>query len=117
MFALPFRQRLPMLAAFPLICFSWSDSAMSESLTIIVLTHNEVDNLPRCLESVSGFSEIIVVDSGSGAGFDEAIRFRNGSFGLSDTAALISSTAAMVRKKGEWTGNSVMSANRTCTTR
>src|SRR5438270_7089211 len=68
MFALPFRQRLPMLAAFPLICFSWSDRAMSESLTIIVLTHNEADNLPRCLESIAGFGEIIVVDSGSDDG-------------------------------------------------
>src|SRR5438874_9807402 len=57
-----------MLAAFPLICFAWSDSAMPESLAIIILTHNEADNLPRCLDSVSGFGEIIVVDSGSDDG-------------------------------------------------
>ena len=41
---------------------------MPESLAIVVLTHNEADNLPRCLESVSGFSEIIVVDSDSDDG-------------------------------------------------
>ena len=41
---------------------------MPESLTIIVLTHNEADNLPRCLESIAGFGEIIVVDSGSDDG-------------------------------------------------
>jgi glycosyltransferase involved in cell wall biosynthesis len=38
---------------------------MPESLAIIVLTHNEADNLPRCLESIAGFGELVVVDSGS----------------------------------------------------
>lgn len=38
---------------------------MPESLTIIILTHNEADNLPRCLGSIAGFGEIVVVDSGS----------------------------------------------------
>ena len=41
---------------------------MPESLTIIVLTYNEAENLPRCLESIAGFGEIIVVDSGSDDG-------------------------------------------------
>jgi len=38
---------------------------MPKTLSIIVLTHNEADNLPRCLESIAGFGEIVVVDSGS----------------------------------------------------
>ncbi|HYR22624.1 MAG TPA: glycosyltransferase family 2 protein [Chthoniobacterales bacterium] len=41
---------------------------MSESLAIIVLTYNEADNLPRCLDSIAGFGEIIVLDSGSDDG-------------------------------------------------
>src|SRR5712692_8440760 len=44
---------------------------MSQSLGIIVLTHNEADNLPGCLESVAGFGEIVVVDSGSDDGTQE----------------------------------------------
>jgi glycosyltransferase involved in cell wall biosynthesis len=47
---------------------------MPESLAIIILTHNEADNLPRCLESVTGFGEIIVVDSGSNDGTQEIAR-------------------------------------------
>src|SRR5882672_7858728 len=47
---------------------------MSESLTIIVLTHNEADNLPRCLDSIAGFGEIIVLDSGSDDGTQEIAR-------------------------------------------
>jgi glycosyltransferase involved in cell wall biosynthesis len=35
-------------------------------ISVIVTTRNEVANLPRCLESVRGFGEIIVVDSFSG---------------------------------------------------
>jgi glycosyltransferase involved in cell wall biosynthesis len=41
---------------------------MPQPLTIIVLTYNEADNLPRCLDSIAGFGEIIVVDSGSDDG-------------------------------------------------
>jgi glycosyltransferase involved in cell wall biosynthesis len=41
---------------------------MPESLAIIILTYNETDNLPRCLKSVFGFGEIVVVDSGSDDG-------------------------------------------------
>jgi glycosyltransferase involved in cell wall biosynthesis len=44
---------------------------MAESLAIIVLTYNEAENLPRCLESVAGFGEIVVVDSGSNDGTPE----------------------------------------------
>jgi glycosyltransferase involved in cell wall biosynthesis len=35
-------------------------------ISVIVTTRNEAENLPRCLESVRGFGEIIVVDSFSG---------------------------------------------------
>jgi glycosyltransferase involved in cell wall biosynthesis len=38
---------------------------MPEPLSIIILTHNEADNLPRCLESIADFGELVVVDSGS----------------------------------------------------
>src|SRR5437660_4748144 len=44
---------------------------MPESLAIIVLTHNEAENLPRCLKSIAEFGEIIVVDSGSTDGTQE----------------------------------------------
>jgi glycosyltransferase involved in cell wall biosynthesis len=44
---------------------------MPASLSIIVLTQNEADNLPRCLNSVAGLGEIIVVDSGSNDGTQE----------------------------------------------
>jgi glycosyltransferase involved in cell wall biosynthesis len=40
-------------------------------LSIIILTHNEADNLPRCLESVANFGEVIAVDSGSDDGTQE----------------------------------------------
>lgn len=35
-------------------------------ISVIITTRNEAANLPRCLESVRGFTEIIVVDSFSG---------------------------------------------------
>jgi glycosyltransferase involved in cell wall biosynthesis len=38
---------------------------MPDSLAIVVLTHNEADNLPQCLKSIAGLGEIVVVDSGS----------------------------------------------------
>ena len=38
---------------------------MNEPLSIVILTHNEADNLPRCLSSIVGFGEAVVVDSGS----------------------------------------------------
>jgi glycosyltransferase involved in cell wall biosynthesis len=44
---------------------------MPENLSIIILTHNEADNLPRCLESLHDWGDIIVVDSGSGDGTQE----------------------------------------------
>src|SRR2546423_5016644 len=47
---------------------------MPESLAIIILTHNEADNLARCLGSVAGFGEIVVVDSGSDDGTQEIAR-------------------------------------------
>jgi len=39
-----------------------------ESLAIIVLTYNEAENLARCLDSIAGFGEIVVVDSHSDDG-------------------------------------------------
>jgi len=44
---------------------------MPESLAITVLTHNEAENLPRCLKSIAEFGDIIVVDSGSNDGTQE----------------------------------------------
>src|SRR2546430_15536047 len=44
---------------------------MPQSLAIIVLTHNEADSLLRCLDSIAGFGEIVVVDSGSNDGTQE----------------------------------------------
>src|SRR5437660_3238924 len=41
---------------------------MPQSLAIIILTHTGADNLPRCLASIAGLSEIVVVDSGSDDG-------------------------------------------------
>jgi glycosyltransferase involved in cell wall biosynthesis len=35
-------------------------------LSVILITHNEADNIAACLESVSWADEIVVVDSGSG---------------------------------------------------
>src|SRR5260370_31751995 len=48
--------------------------SMLESLAIIVLTQNEADNLPGCLESIAGFGEAVVVDSGSDDGTQEIAR-------------------------------------------
>jgi glycosyltransferase involved in cell wall biosynthesis len=47
---------------------------MTESLSVIILTHNEADNLPRCLDSVADLGELIVVDSGSSDGTQEIAR-------------------------------------------
>ena len=38
---------------------------MKSPLSIVILTFNEADNLPRCLESIADFGDAIVVDSGS----------------------------------------------------
>ena len=39
---------------------------MSADITILILTMNEEENLPRTLESVKGFARrVVVVDSGS----------------------------------------------------
>jgi len=47
---------------------------MPEYLAVIVLTHNEAQNLPRCLESIRGLGEIVVVDSGSNDGTQEVAK-------------------------------------------
>ena len=39
---------------------------MSETLSVVVITYNEEANIRRCLESVHGIAdEVIVLDSGS----------------------------------------------------
>ena len=35
------------------------------AISAVIITHNEEDNISRCLSSLTGFDEIIVVDSGS----------------------------------------------------
>src|SRR5438132_13805304 len=65
-----FWRRPLMSAALPLLCFTLTEQ-MSDSLAILILTHNEADNLPRCLGSIAGFGEIVVVDSGSDDGTQE----------------------------------------------
>jgi glycosyltransferase involved in cell wall biosynthesis len=62
-----------MLAAFLLFCFTRT-KRMPEPLAIIILTHNEAENLPRCLESIAGLGEMVVVDSGSTDGTQEIAR-------------------------------------------
>ena len=62
-----------MSAALPLLCFTLTEQ-MSDSLAILILTHNEADNLPRCLESIAGFGEIVVIDSGSDDGTRQIAR-------------------------------------------
>jgi glycosyltransferase involved in cell wall biosynthesis len=47
---------------------------MRENLSVVILTHNESENLPRCLESIAGLGEIVVVDSGSTDGTQEIAR-------------------------------------------
>jgi glycosyltransferase involved in cell wall biosynthesis len=42
-----------------------STRLVQQNLSIIVLTHNEAENLPHCLNSLAGFGDIVVVDSGS----------------------------------------------------
>ena len=38
---------------------------MKPNITAVVLTYNEAPNIRRCLESIKGFCEVQVVDSGS----------------------------------------------------
>lgn len=38
---------------------------MSENLTVVILTKNEEENLPRCLAAIPEAYEVVVVDSGS----------------------------------------------------
>jgi glycosyltransferase involved in cell wall biosynthesis len=44
---------------------------MQELLSTIILTYNEAENLPGCLESISGWGDIVIVDSGSTDGTRE----------------------------------------------
>jgi glycosyltransferase involved in cell wall biosynthesis len=46
------------------------------SVTIIILTHNEVRNIAECLDSVNGCGEVVVLDSGSTDGTAELVRSR-----------------------------------------
>jgi glycosyltransferase involved in cell wall biosynthesis len=45
-------------------------------LSVVVITLNEAHDLPRCLASVRGLGEVVVVDSGSTDGQSGAV-FRN----------------------------------------
>ncbi|HZR77827.1 MAG TPA: glycosyltransferase family 2 protein [Chthoniobacterales bacterium] len=47
---------------------------MPGNLSIIILAHNEAENLPACLDSVANFGALIVVDSGSTDGTQEIAR-------------------------------------------
>ena len=48
---------------------------MGNSLTVVIITHNEERNIERCLESVIGIAaEVVVVDSGSTDGTEEICR-------------------------------------------
>lgn len=47
---------------------------MSATLSVVIITKNEVDRLPRCLESVRFADEIVVLDSGSTDGTVELAR-------------------------------------------
>lgn len=44
---------------------------MTCPVTVVVLTHNEAANLPGCLDSLAGFDDVHVVDSGSTDGTHE----------------------------------------------
>lgn len=44
---------------------------MTLSITVVVLTHNEAANLPGCLDSLRGFDDVHVLDSGSTDGTRE----------------------------------------------
>ena len=35
------------------------------TISAVIITHNEEENISKCLSSLTGFDEIIVVDSGS----------------------------------------------------
>ena len=37
----------------------------NQAISAVIITHNEEANIPKCLSSLQGFDEIIVVDSGS----------------------------------------------------
>ena len=50
---------------------------MPGNLSIIVLTQDEADNLPRCLEAIKGLGDIVVVDSGSTDGTQDIAK-KNG---------------------------------------
>jgi glycosyltransferase involved in cell wall biosynthesis len=47
---------------------------VQQTLSIIVLTQNEAENLPSCLSSLAGFGDIVIVDSGSTDGTPEVAR-------------------------------------------
>jgi len=46
----------------------------SQGLSVVIITHNEEDNIRECLESVKWAEEIIVVDSASTDGTEEICR-------------------------------------------
>jgi glycosyltransferase involved in cell wall biosynthesis len=47
---------------------------VQQTLSIIVLTQDEAENLPHCLSSLAGFGDIVIVDSGSTDGTPEVAR-------------------------------------------
>ncbi len=48
------------------------------NISVLIMTLNEADNLPRCLAALQDFDEIIIVDSGSDDGTNDVAR----SFGV-----------------------------------
>lgn len=51
-----------------------SDKKLTTDLSVVIITHNEEDNIRACLESIRWAGEIVVVDSESSDGTEEICR-------------------------------------------
>jgi len=49
---------------------------MTGSVSIVILAHDEIINIDRCLDALAGFDDVHVLDSGSTDGTIEAVRAR-----------------------------------------